>query len=264
MPDFRRNHTSHSGPGVRCAWLGATSLALLATVLATVQAQAEVAFDRPGIGFGTAVLESGQFSWEQGLPDFSSDRRDHQSEQLYTASTLWRLGLGRRVELQLGAELFNRQSGHPAETGAGDASLALKYALPDLSPLWSWALLASYSHPTGQQPFRADHPSRSLAISLARELSNGRAVAGYLDYSSSGNDDSWTFSPSYTFYSDASFSAYTELGFSHGDEPGSSAGAGAVWRMSAQLQLDVWVLRGISQDATDWQGGFGIAWTPDD
>jgi hypothetical protein len=221
--------------------------------------QAEVAFDRPGIGFGTAVLESGQFSWEQGLPDFSSDR---QAGQLYTASSLWRFGLGRRVELQLGADLFNRQSGHPAETGAGDASLALKYALPDLSPGWSWALLASYSHPTGQQPFRAGRPSQSLAFSLARELSEGRSFAWYLDYSSGDGHDSWTFSPSYTFYSDASFSAYTELGVSRGGEHSSSAGAGGVWRLSAQWQLDVWVLRGISHDATDWQTGFGIAWTP--
>lgn len=260
MPICRRTPALPMLPvirGRRFVLVAAASITLAGPV------QAEVSFDRPGIGFGTTVLESGQFSWEQGLPDFSRDRRDRQSEQLYTASTLWRFGLGKRVELQLGADLLNRQSGNPTETGAGDASLALKYALPDLSPLWSWALLASYSHPTGQQPFRADHPSRSLAVSLARELSEGRSFAWYLDYSSSDGDDSWTFSPSYTFYSDAGFSAYTELGFSSGAEHSTNAGAGGVWRLSAQLQLDVWFLRGISQNATDWQGGFGIAWTPD-
>ena len=112
MPICRRTPALPMLPvirGRRFVLVAAASITLAGPV------QAEVSFDRPGIGFGTTVLESGQFSWEQGLPDFSRDRRDRQSEQLYTASTLWRLGLGKRVELQLGADLLNRQSGNPLE-----------------------------------------------------------------------------------------------------------------------------------------------------
>lgn len=239
---------------------------LSAGCTAPLQAQ-QVSFDRPGIGFGTEVLTMGQFTWEQGLPDFSRNRQDHQLELFYAASTLWRLGLGAGLELQLASDLMNRQAGSEHATGAGDSSVSLKYALPAWHPDIDWALMATYSQPTGQAPFRADSNSRSLAISASQDVSDGRSYALYLGYSNDGNNSnnghSWTFSPSYTFYSGAMFSAYTELGWSHGADNGSSAGGGGIWRLSNHLQLDLWLLRGISSSATDWQGGFGIAWTPD-
>jgi len=241
--------------------LSRPALLALAFLAAPLHAQ-QVSFDRPGIGFGTQVLAAGQFSWEQGLPDFSRDRQEDRLDIFYAANTLWRIGLGAKLELQAAMDVLNRQSGSEHATGAGDISLAMKYALPSFHADIDWALLATYSPTTGQVPFRADNSSLSLALSAAHNLSAGRSVALYLDYSASNNSHSWTFSPSYTFYSGEVFSAYTELGWSHGED-NSVVGGRGIWRLSNQWQLDVWLLRGISDATTDWQGGLGIAWTPD-
>ena len=52
------------------------ALGLLAAPAATVRAQEAFAFDRPGIGFGTTVLQPGEVALEQGLPDFGRDSAD--------------------------------------------------------------------------------------------------------------------------------------------------------------------------------------------
>jgi|GEM_PF-926567 len=249
--------------------LGVTTLGVIAlgtilsAMLPTAVAGEPVAFDRPGIGFGTQVLSAGQFSWEQGLPDFSRDRADDGLALSYSANTLWRFGLGKQLELQLASNIWNQQRGNLRASGAGDSSVALKMALPAVMTDIDWALRASYQHPTGQAPFRADHNSQALAVSLSHAQSHGRSFSLFVEYGQSKQAHSWTVSPSYTFYADEQLSAYTELGWSDDPQSGSSAGAGGVWRLNPHWQLDLWFLRGLSSGATDWQTGLGLSFTPD-
>ncbi len=257
-PQILKHSAKRRSAVVLCA-IGATLLVSSATLLAAEP----VSFDRPGIGFGTQVLSAGQFSWEQGLPDFSRDRQESGLMLSYSANTLLRFGLGSALELQLGSSLLNQQRGYANESGAGDSSLALKMNLPALFPDMDWALRATYQHPTGQAPFSAESSSRSLAVSVAHSFSAGRSLAFFLERSNSAQENSWSFSPSYTFYSGETVSAYTELGWSDDPEVGTTAGGGAVWRLNRHWQFDLWLLRGLSSHAADWQTGFGISWTPD-
>lgn len=238
-------------------------LAVASVCSGALRAAEPVSFDRPGIGFGTEVLSAGQFSWEQGLPDFSRDRPEQGLILAYSANTLLRFGLGSALELQLGSNLLNQQRGQVHQSGAGDSSLALKLSLPAIVPGIDWALRATYQHPSGQTPFRAESSSRSLAASAAYQLNAGRSLAFFLERTNSAQENSWSVSPSYTFYSDEAVSAYTELGWSDDPTVGTTAGGGAVWRLNRHWQFDLWLLRGLSNSAADWQTGFGISWTPD-
>lgn len=74
-------------------------LGAIITTPALAQVENNPGYDRPGLGFTPTVLQAGDFTLEQGIPDGS--RTDGVS--LYTADTLLRLGVGHALEVQLGS-----------------------------------------------------------------------------------------------------------------------------------------------------------------
>ena len=227
---------------------------------AWAQAPDEVAFDRPGIAFGTVVLERGGLAWEQGLPDFTSDRADGTRERDVILGSRLRLGLGANLELQLAGDVYAwRHRSGDSLGGSGDSSVSLKLALPSPVDGFGWALLADYGIASGEHPFTAGGSSRGLGATLAWDLAQGRGVALYLDWRDGAGGQAWTFSPSYTFYSGERLGGYVEAGFGHGEGGEQVAGGGLTWRASPRVQLDLSVLRGLDANSTDWQGGFGVS-----
>ncbi|WP_245879359.1 transporter [Xanthomonas pisi] len=226
---------------------------------AAAQSEDAPAFDRPGIPFAAEVLQPGAFAWEQGLPDASTDRADGQRTTLYTADTVLRLGLSQHVELQLGSDSYNWQHGGGARVrGGGDSHVGLKVALPSRSESFHWAALGTYSVPTGSPAF-SDGYSRELGVTASWDLSQQRALALYVNYARDNDGHTWTFSPNYTFFSGEHFSSYVEAGLDTGSEHSKVAGAGGAWQLPHAMQLDVSVLRGLTSESPDWQGGIGLS-----
>ncbi|AOS02302.1 transporter [Xanthomonas oryzae pv. oryzae] len=238
----------------------AMALALcLANGHAIAQADDAPAFDRPGIPFSTEVVQPGAFAWEQGLPDASTDRSDGQRTTEYTADTLLRLGLFQNVELQLGSDSYRWQHvGGARVRGGGDSSVGLKVALPSRSDSFHWAALGTYSVPTGSPAF-SDGYARELGVTASWDLPQQRAIAVYVNYARDDGGNTWTFAPNYTFFSGDRFSSYVEAGFDTGSEHSRVAGAGGAWRLPHAMQLDVSVLRGLTSESPDWQGGIGLS-----
>ncbi|CAD7379916.1 transporter [Xanthomonas arboricola] len=226
---------------------------------AAAQAEDAPAFDRPGIPFAAEVLQPGAFAWEQGLPDASTDRSDGQRTTQYTADTLLRLGLFQNVELQVGSDSYNWQHGGGERVrGGGDSHIGLKVALPSQSDSFHWAALGSYSVPTGSPAF-SDGYARELGVTASWDLAQQRALALYVNYARDSDGHTWTFSPNYTFFSGEHFSSYVEAGFDTGSEHSRVAGAGGAWQLPHAMQLDVSVLRGLTSESPDWQGGIGLS-----
>ncbi|ASK96292.1 transporter [Xanthomonas campestris pv. merremiae] len=226
---------------------------------AAAQADDAPAFDRPGIPFAAEALQPGAFAWEQGLPDASTDRSGGQRTTQYTADTLLRLGLFRNVELQLGSDSYNWQHGGGARVrGGGDSSVGLKVALPSRSESFHWAALGTYSIPTGSPAF-SDGYSRELGVTASWDLAQQRAIALYVNYARDDDGHTRTFAPNYTFFSGDHFSSYVEVGLDTGSEHARVAGAGGAWQLPHAMQLDVSVLRGLTSESPDWQGGIGLS-----
>ncbi|PKV12359.1 transporter [Xanthomonas prunicola] len=226
---------------------------------AIAQADDAPAFDRPGIPFSAEVVQPGAFAWEQGLPDASTDRSDGQRTTQYTADTLLRLGLFQNVELQLGSDSYNWQRGGGVRVrGGGDSRVGLKVSLPSRSERFHWAALGTYSVPTGSPAF-SDGYARELGVTASWDLPQQRAIAVYVNYARDDDGDTWTFAPNYTFFSGDHFSSYVEAGFDTGSEHSRVAGAGGAWQLPHAMQLDVSVLRGLTSESPDWQGGIGLS-----
>ena len=251
---FTRSLTIWSGKRGPGLLLGA-----LALVPWTAAAQDAVPFDRPGIGFATEVLDTGDWAWEQGLPDVSVDRSQGRSTRQYVLDSRLRAGLGAGLELQLASDSYNWQRGDERADGGGDSSASLKWQLPGSGDRFGWAVLATYGLDTGQAPFSQEGASRELGVTGSWTLASGREVSLYADYLDAPGRHVWTFSPSYTWYDDGRLAAYVEAGLSAGSERERVAGGGLTWRWRPQIQLDASVLRGLGHESTDWQGGLGVS-----
>lgn len=241
------------------ALAGAMVLLCLASRQAVAQSQDPPGFDRPGLPFAADVLQPGAFAWEQGLPDATTDRAGGQRTTLYTADTVLRLGLSQRVELQLGSDSYNWQHGGGTRVrGGGDSHVGLKVALPSRSDSFHWAALGTYSVATGSPAFSDGH-ARALGVTASWDLAQQRALALYVNYARDDDGHSWTFAPNYTFFSGERFSSYVEAGVETGSAQSRVAGVGGAWQLPHAMQLDVSVLRGLTAESPDWQGGIGLS-----
>ncbi|PTN53424.1 transporter [Stenotrophomonas panacihumi] len=250
-------------PSSRCLTISsgkAAGLVLAGALFAPLAAWADddIAFDRPGIAFGTDVLAPGQFAWEQGLPDYSRDDSGGATTGQYTLDSRLRLGLGARLELQVAVDSYVWQHGDPRAHGGGDSQLALKWALPSSNDDFAWALLGTYSAGTGRAAF-SEGAARDVGMSLAWSLPQGRGVGLYLDVGRGSDGTSWMVSPNYTLHDDGRWMTYVEAGFAGGAEHERQLGGGVAWHLRPKVQLDASLLRGLDAGSTDWQAGLGIS-----
>ncbi|UYC13836.1 transporter [Xanthomonas sp. CFBP 8445] len=243
---------------------GALLLAATAGSAGVACADDAPAFDRPGIGFASSTLQRGQVAWEQAFFDGSYDRDGDVRSTEYVANSRLRIGLSARTELQLAidSQVWQRVRGGGQDRrghSGGDASIGLKQALPSTRDGFTWALLGSASLPVGRAPYGDAGHRYDLGLSAGWDLPQGRSVALYGNVSDSEDGSGWSVSPSYTFYAGDTLSAYVEAGIGGGEDDMRALGSGVTWLFAKRVQLDVSVLRGLSSQTPDWQGGLGIS-----
>ena len=239
-----------------------------AALLAVPMAQADTPpFDRPGIAFSTQTLPAGHLDWEQGLPDevrSSDDQGTHST--LDSATTRIRVGLTSHLELQVATTLYNRLQSRDAGTtsvdhGPGDVTLAFKRAMPPPSDRISWALLSAVELNTGKAPFANDRPRYLLAASASMHLDDTHATGLYAGVARSGRYNTYTLSPNFGFSLGAHLGGYVEAGCTFGQHTDKDvvAGGGLAWMAAETVQLDMYVLRGLTARSTDLQAGLGVS-----
>jgi len=241
-----------------------TGLLLVGALCVTAQAADAPEYDRPGIGFSTSTVGHGVLVWEQGLPDGSRDRSGGVTTTEWTADSLFRIGLGQTLEVQLGADTWAgqrlrgagvRESAH----GGGDGSIALKWAPVLASKDMTLAFKAGTTLGWGKAPLGGGGATRDIGTTVAWALPEDASLALYVDRQWGGEGSGWLFSPSYGFALGRNLSAYVEAGHGSGSQYMRAAGAGVTWMATPRLQLDASFLRGLDAETTDWQGGVGLA-----
>lgn len=227
-------------------------------------------FDRPGILFAPSVLPVGVWSIELGLPDLS--RTSQHASRVIDAElhTMLRYGLLEKLELQL--ELAPYSWRHTRtddstirQSGYSDARLGSRYDLTDVISGWfmadAVAIQAGIQLKTGHRDFTESSHEIDLGIVLSWELGyDDHAVDVMAQGFHASDDTSWFFATTYGAPLNQSVSAFVETGLWLGDTDGSVIGGGFVWRPSAQMQLDSYVLQRLSGDVADTQWGLGFSW----
>jgi hypothetical protein len=245
-----------------------TRLLLAASVFSAGSAFAQsVAFDRPGIAFSPTTLPAGTVSWEQGLPDWSRDREAGVEVSTYAANTLLRVGLSEQWELQLGGSPYNRAElrvaglGRLRGSGAGDTSIAFKYALAGLSEPVSWAFLGKVSSPTGNSAFTSGRTQVAIGTAAGWALSERHTLGLYANVSRDADARVYTLSPSLSVALSDRVGTYVEAGFSKSTESPteSIAGLGLTFMAGDAVQLDMSADWGLNDASTDLIAGFGVS-----
>lgn len=223
-------------------------------------------YDRPGIGFTPVVLDAGEVTLEQGLPDWSRDRRDGSSATQYSADTLLRIGIDGPLELQLGSSPYNHllladAGSRYASHGRGDSSIGLKLALPSSHPAFSWGLLGSVELTDGSADFRSERRQYLGAAQINVQLDARNALGVYLqDVRAGGADstelalsDSLTLAPTLMGYAEVARLQVPQRG------TGSLVGAGLAWLVTPRVQLDAGFDRRLGGSAPQWQANLGAS-----
>lgn len=241
----------------------ATLLALASSLAA--RADGNPGYDRPGLGFTPAVLQAGDFTWEQGLPDASRDRSEGVNSTQYGADTLLRLGLGGPFELQLGSSPYNdrRQTGtggYHRSHGRGDSMLGMKFALP-ASGAFSWGLLGSVEFTDGARDFRNPRRQYLLGADFNWQWSARNTAALYLENVRSGGRDSRLLAANDGYALTPTLSGFVEIALQDDADGGhgSRAGAGLAWTATPRVQLDASARHRLDGRAPEWEAGLGLS-----
>lgn len=224
----------------------------------------EIEFDRPGLAFATATLPAGGFVWEQGLPDAFTDRRDGVRVTGYTAGTTLRVGLVESLELQIEHETLvhvrARGAGiRASDTGSGNTSAGLLWALPGASESFEWSMLGTVAVARGREPLGEDENERTLGMTASYNPTDIDSLTAFASRTWTGEGQGWLFATDYVRALRDDLHAYVELGVGSGEERQRVAGAGVMWRPRPTMQLDASFLRGLNDDSPDWQAGVGFA-----
>ncbi|MEO6801528.1 MAG: transporter [Rhodanobacter sp.] len=223
-------------------------------------------YDRPGLGFNPATLAAGEFTLEQGLPNWNDDRQDGVRSVQYSADSLLRLGVGHALELQFSDSFYNHlQLSGPGirqdRSGRGDSSVALKLALPSPGASFSWGVLGSVEFTDGDRDFRNSQRQYLLGMALGLQLDPSDSVGAYLEDVRAGGADSYTvainrshaLTPTLTIYGEAAWQREAN------SRPGTLAGAGLAWQAGRRVQLDAGFRRRVSGPLSRWWAGLGAS-----
>lgn len=240
--------------------------ALTCTALAASAWADNPGYNRPGLSFSPSVLDPGDVTFEQGLPDWSRNRDDGTTTSLYTADSSLRIGLGHHLELELGDSFYNHlhktdTTGSDSSEGRGDSSVALKYALPSPSRQLTWGLLGSVEFTDGERDFRNDGNQYQLGVAANWQLDDKNTLGAYLNDARLGGRDSETFSINANRALSSQLSVYAEAAVEHDPDHGNGtlAGAGVAWQVTNNVQLDASFRHRVTGYANDWEAGLGAS-----
>lgn len=212
-------------------------------------------YDRPGIGFAPAALQTGDATLELGLPDWTRD----EGVSLYTADALLRIGVGQGLELQIDTG-WNRLVGSgPAVHGRSNTSLAVKFA-PPAAGSFSWGLLGGVELTDGARALRNDHRQYLLGASFSWQHNADRESGLYFE-AIDGDADSRLLAVNHGWALTPAVGMYMELAVQHlaGIGNGSMGGIGMTWQATPRVQLDIGIRHRLGGHADTWQGGIGLS-----
>lgn len=243
----------------------ARCLVFLAGVTLALGAHADnPSYNRPGLAFSPNVLDPGDVTFEQGLPDWTRGRSSGTMSSLYTADSLLRVGLGHQLELALGDSLYNYQRTTDASgssEGRGDSSLLLKLALPSPWKPLSWGLQGGVEFTDGERDFRKDRNTYQLGVAANWQLDQKNTLGAYLNDARMGGRDSDTFALSENHALTDQLAVYAEVAIEHDPDYGSGTlgGGGVIWQVAHNVQLDASFRHRLSGYANDWEAGLGAS-----
>ncbi len=218
--------------------------------------------DRPDQTESSAVVPRGYFQIETGVT-YSDEGSE--SRTLEYPGTLIRIGLPKRLELRLGTQGFVSEFEGNETTGYGDSEIGTKLYLWQES---GWrpeaAFLASVSIPTGNNSFSTRHADPSFRFLFSHSLTETVSLAYNVGAAwetvttSSGNatlsDLQYTLAAGFALTD--RIGAFAEL---FGATPVSSGGGSAVsvdggltYLLRPNVQFDVALGAGVTDDAPDW------------
>jgi hypothetical protein len=256
-----------TGASVRQTALSASLASLLLAASHCARADGP-AFDRPGIAFAPSTLPADAWAWEQGLPDFQRDRSGGETSSAYVASTRVRYGVTDRFEIQAAIPIFEELDTHGSgrafrESGTGDFGVAAKYSVIQDSGPVSLAVLAAISFPTATRgDLGNDSEQYSVGATVGRSLGETQSVALYANVDVLDGDARWTLSPNWSFALSPTLAGYVEAGLQpagHGQPSNDTAGGGFAWMVRPTVQLDAYVLAGLTRASTDFATGCGAS-----
>lgn len=223
--------------------------------LAFAQVHDNPGYDRPGLGFTPAVLQAGDVTLEQGLPDWSRGN----GASLYNADTLVRLGVGHALELQLGSGWNRLVGSDPGAEGRSDTSVALKFA-PPATGNWSWGVLGSIELTDGARAFRNQRQQYLLGASVNWQHDDNHATGFYAE-AVRGDGNAQLLAVNESWVSTPKLGVYVELAAQHtaGAGSGSMGGAGLTFMLTPRVQLDIGARHRLGGHVDTWQGGIGFA-----
>ena len=253
--------------------LTSLSLALILTfgLVGPATAQSPIGTDRPGLGFNPALVAPGAVQFETGLPSVGLSNTGSADVQSYGVPVALRVGLVDRLEFRLGNSPYQRTTtdvdGGPKITadGFGDLEASLKVGVRDGADGGpSLAFIPAIVLPTGTNEVSTGAPAYSVNATSGWALgSAGLTTVAGLSATPTGGD----YQTQGAFVAvlgrglTSSLSGYVEVGAYPTEEADNESytGGGLALLASPNVQLDAFVLRGLTDVSTDWQFGLGLS-----
>jgi hypothetical protein len=192
------------------------------------------------------------------------------------AATTVRTGLTSDVDLQLGLDLYLRETftsrgRKDSDSGLGDVSFRLKWAIwRDEKSGQALAVLPYVRLPTGSSAVASKAIEGGIIVPWAMDAGAGVRAGAMLQWDAvrndadNGYDARWLLTGFAERPLTGTISAYAEAtaearstGLS--DWAG-TIGAGVLWRLSSRLQLDYEIQRGLNARASEWTHTWRANW----
>ncbi|MEA3053498.1 MAG: hypothetical protein QOG72_2401 [Sphingomonadales bacterium] len=234
--------------------------------------------DRPGLGTPPCTIDPGHFDIELGLGDWTLDRTSaSRTDTIEAGQLLVRIGLGDRLEAQVGWTAFghvrtrDRATGAvTAASGVGDVSVALRRNLlsPDGGGV-SLALMPYATLPIGNDVLGAGDWTAGLLVPLSFDLGGGAQLGLTAQAEAAADSDRHGRHLAYGGVAGVSLplsealGATVEIAATRDEDPSGHstewlAGLSAGWMANDDLQLDAGANVGL-HGAPDLQLYVGVS-----
>lgn len=183
------------------------------------------------------------------------------------ASTVVSAGLTNTVDLQVGVDLFLRETVDSAgrrdtRSGVGDVSLRTKWAFWRDEQLGFAAVIPYVRFPTGSSAVGSEAMEGGFILPWERSLGAGLTAGAMFQWDvirnpdDNGYDSAWLVTSYVQRNLTRALVMYGEAAVDAASSGGSSwkatVGAGLLWKLTSHLELDYELLRGLNRHATDW------------
>lgn len=212
--------------------------------------------DRPGIGDGASIMETGGWQVELGttLTDIEDVREQTFGEMVF------RYGLNSRFELRVLANSFVTTSYDNGvdDDGVQDAALGFKYNLFETN-LTALTFVGGVSLPTGSDGYGSDDPEASGALSWSWEVNDGFSHSAYIAYDD-GDNPQTTFSTSVGWGETIGYSVGYGVFMPDQGSDAHFLEANVVFPINPRNQFDVNAGVGLNSSNSGYFAGVGYAY----